>query len=149
MNANLPCPFEDLSPSERRVELGEPKGMTHAAQCVSCSTFSTLDVQLRALAAQVPPPPARARWAHARARWIARHEASEQATFYGDLVAKVLAVLGGLGALALFVRAFRSGADVGATGMGGSGFGSLVVVIGGAAISFVLLSAVYRAWSEP
>jgi hypothetical protein len=147
VNANLPCPFEDLPPSERRLALCEPNGMTHASHCDSCSTFTMLDVQLRRLAAQVPGPPALARWAYTRARWVARNEASEHAAFCGDLVAKLLALLGGLGALGLFVRALRSGADAG--GMGGPELGSLVAVIGGAAISSVLLSAVYRAWSEP
>ncbi len=147
MNANPPCPFEDLSPSERRAELRSPKGMAHGLRCGSCSTFAMLDVQMRALAAETPPPPARTRWAYARARWVARNEASEQARFYGDLVAKLLALLGGLGALGLFVRALRPGA--GATGMGGPELASVFVVTGGAAVSVVLLSAVYRAWSEP
>lgn len=147
MNANPPCPYEVMSPPERRAALRQPSGIDHASQCDFCSTFTMLDDGMRALAAQVPPRPARTRWAYARARWVARNEASEQARFYGDLVAKVLAALGGLGALGLFVRSVRSGgADA---GMGGPELASLFALIGGAAASVVLLSAVYRAWSEP
>lgn len=147
MNAETKCRFEDLSPAERRKKLSEPQGVTHVTECLPCSTFLALDMQLRALARLVPPPPARARWAHARARWIARNESSEQATFYGDLVARLLGVLGALGAVGLFARALRAGAEIGSGG--GAEIGPLLAVVGGAAISFVLLTAVYRVWSEP
>lgn len=141
MNADTQCPFEDLSPEERRARLGDPSGRSHAEGCADCSTFEDLDARLFAMSRTLPPPPARTRWAYARARWAARNEASEAAAFYGDLVAKLLGGFGAVVALVLIAQALRAG--------GGATEAQLLVLwVGAVVASSLLLVAVYRTWSE-
>lgn len=146
MSDHTSCPFEDLPLAARRVRLHDDAGRRHARGCETCTAFLAVDTALLDLAAALPPVPTRARWAGFQLEWRRRDAAGESTSYYGDLIARALGLLGIVLALAVLTRSLAGTGSLWA--MPGSSPTLWLVVIGAVIAGGLILRAAYRAASE-